>query len=355
MIKYIELILAAVMDSSFLLRWIMVVIDKAILHILDVNEANEVFSDKLLNMDLSTVEFLIKHIEKSVTSQDAKKGSFYADSEFKSLVEGYKNEEMDFIALSREIAASLYKLLITAEAVTSADVLICDARIDEVRQLVIFKCNNHQGYVHQVNVDEEGKINTELVNNYAILPGLTQKMDEFVFINLENMEVLSKSRKYNVDGNAIYLIPELLLECGQTPSPAETIKEINKVVKKVAEAYCQDEVAAVTAVKNFITENIQNEAVIDPVAVGKEVFQDNPSMQADYSQAMEDAGFAEPVEVNQEATLKKMRKHKLSTDTGIEITIPTDYFENTEFVEFFKNDDGSMSITLKNIQNIINR
>ena len=53
--------------------------------------------------------------------------------------------------------------------------------------------------------------------------------------------------------------------------------------------------------------------------------------------------------------MKKMRKHKLSTDTGIEITIPTDYFENTEFVEFFKNDDGSMSITLKNIQNIINR
>ena len=47
-----------------------------------------------------------------------------------------------------------------------------------------------------------------------------------------------------------------------------------------------------------------------------------------------------------------MRKHKLSTDTGIEITIPTDYFENTDFVEFFKSDDGSMSITLKNIQNI---
>lgn len=333
----------------------MVVIDKAILHILDVNGSNEVFSEGLLNMDMSTVEFLIKHIEKTVDSQDAKKGSFYEDSEFKKLVTGYKNEEMDFISFSREVASSLYKLLITAEGVTSADVLICDARIDEVRQLVIFKCNNHQGYVHQVSVDEDGKVSTELVNNYAILPGLSQKMDEFVFINLETMEVSSKAKKYNVEGNSIYLIPELLLECAQAPSPAETIKEINKVVKKVTEAYCQDQVAAAAAVKNFIAENLENEAVIDPVAVGKEVFQANPSMQADYSQAMEDAGFAEPVAVNQEATLKKMRKHKLSTDTGIEITIPTDYFENTDFVEFFKNEDGSMSITLKNIQNISNR
>ncbi len=333
----------------------MVVIDKAILHILDVNESNEVFSEGLLNMDMSTVEFLIKHIEKTMDSQDAKKGTFYEDSEFKKLVTGYKNEEMDFISFSREVASSLYKLLITAEGVTSADVLICDARIDEVRQLVIFKCNNHQGYVHQVSVDEDGKVNTELVNNYAILPGLSQKMDEFVFINLETMEVLSKAKKYNVEGNSIYLIPELLLECAQAPSPAETIKEINKVVKKVTEAYCQDQVAAAAAVKNFIAENLENEAVIDPVAVGKEVFQANPSMQADYSQAMEDAGFAEPVAVNQEATLKKMRKHKLSTDTGIEITIPTDYFDSTEYVEFFKNEDGSMSITLKNIQNISNR
>ena len=59
--------------------------------------------------------------------------------------------------------------------------------------------------------------------------------------------------------------------------------------------------------------------------------------------------------VDKEATLKKMRKHKLSTDTGIELVIPTEFFENTEFVEFYKDEDGFMSITLKNIQNIVNK
>ncbi|MBQ5822814.1 MAG: nucleoid-associated protein, partial [Selenomonadaceae bacterium] len=151
------------------------------------------------------------------------------------------------------------------------------------------------------------------------------------------------------------VLPELLLECAQSPSPNETIKEISKAVKKVTEAYCQDQVEAAAAVKSYIAENLQPDGQLDPQEVGMAVFKDNPSMQADYRQEMENSGFGEPVVVNQEATLKKMRKHRLSTDTGIELVIPTEFFENTEFVEFYKDDDGFMSITLKNIQNITNK
>ena len=53
--------------------------------------------------------------------------------------------------------------------------------------------------------------------------------------------------------------------------------------------------------------------------------------------------------------MKKLRKHKLATDTGIELTIPTDYFDSTEFVEFNQEKDGSMSITIKHIQNLKNK
>ena len=94
---------------------------------------------------------------------------------------------------------------------------------------------------------------------------------------------------------------------------------------------------------------------LDPLEAGKEVFRDNPAMQADYNAQIKEAGFTEPVKMDQEATLKKMRNHKLKTDTGIELTIPIDYFDNTEFVEFNNNTDGTLSITLKHILNITNR
>ena len=98
---------------------------------------------------------------------------------------------------------------------------------------------------------------------------------------------------------------------------------------------------------------ISNE--LDLKRAGEEVFKEQPAMQADYNRRLEEQGFDKPVQMDQEATLKKVAKHKLKTDTGIELAIPTDYFDNTQFVEFHNEADGTLSITLKHIASIINR
>jgi hypothetical protein len=187
------------------------------------------------------------------------------------------------------------------------------------------------------------------------MPGLSQNMDEFAYIDTESHEVLSCAKKYTIDGNSILVFPEILLECGQAPSPKETLRKINQTVRQVSEAYGQDERVAATAVKSYIAEKLPESGQLDPLETGRAVFKDNPSMQADYAQQVRESGFTEPVTVDTEAVLKKVCKHKLKTDTGIELTIPIDYFDNTEYVEFNNNEDGSLSITLKHIQNIINR
>ena len=50
-----------------------------------------------------------------------------------------------------------------------------------------------------------------------------------------------------------------------------------------------------------------------------------------------------------------IRSHKIKTDTGIEIKIPTEYLENNRYVEFTNHADGTISIQLKNIGKIVNR
>ena len=49
------------------------------------------------------------------------------------------------------------------------------------------------------------------------------------------------------------------------------------------------------------------------------------------------------------------RNHKIRTDTGIEITFPTEYSHNPDFIEFVSMPNGMISIELKNIGNIENR
>ena len=332
----------------------MIVIDKAILHILDFKSGMTVYSDEELTVQGSIETFLLKHIEKSWNSQEAKPGRFYDDSNMQHEFKEYLAGNIDFIAFSKHIAKTLENAFIHAEEMTSVDVIVADVRIDDKRQLVIFNSNSHIGYTHQVNQTDNG-IKNDIINHYSIMPNTNQKIAEFAFITADSKDILVACKKYTIDGNAICVFPEMLLECNLAPSPKEAIKNLSKTAEKVAEAYGKDKIATEAAVKSYVTENMQAGDELDLNGAGKELFKGNAAMQADFDAAIKDAGFTEPVKMNQEATLKKMCKHKLKTDTGIELTIPTDYFDDTEFVEFNNNPDGTLSITLKHISNIVNR
>ena len=56
-----------------------------------------------------------------------------------------------------------------------------------------------------------------------------------------------------------------------------------------------------------------------------------------------------------DADLKKTKFTKFITDEGIEINIPYEMLSNREKVEFITNPDGTISIMLKNIDNITDK
>lgn len=332
----------------------MIIIHRSILHILDFNSGLTVFSDQELLIENSVETFLLKHIEKSYADQNAKKGTFYEDSTFKEQLHLYLKEESTFIDFSKYIVKTVYTAISHSEQLDSADILVCDITIDDERKIVVFKCNNHMGFIHQVIQTDEG-VKNDIINHYAIMPNLAQKIDEFAFINTADEAIIFVDKKYVMDGNKVSILPEVLLECSQSVSPKETISLVSKIAKKVADEYGQDDIVAATAVKSFITETIQDSPNVEPKEIGREIFKSNPSMQASYMEQIQEAGLPERVEVEQESTLKRLRNHKLKTDTGIELTIPLDYFNNTDFVEFNNNPDGTLSITLKRILNVTNK
>lgn len=332
----------------------MIIINKAILHILDFNSGLTVFSDQELTVENSTQTFLLKHIEKSYADQNAKSGTFYEDSAFKEKMQLYLADELSFIDFSKHVVQTVYTAVAHAEEMASADVLVFDVTVEAARQIVVFKCNNHMGFIHQVLQTDDG-IKNDIINHYAIMPNLSQKIHEFAFVDTATQAIKFLAAKYSIDGNEVSIFPEILLECSHKVSPKEMIKTVAKVAQKVAEDHGQSDVTAATAVKSFIAENMQDSAQLDPREVGREIFKGNASMQAEYDKQIQSAGLTEPISLDQEFTLKKMKNHKLKTDTGIELTIPLDYFNNTEYVEFTNNPDGSLSITLKHILNLTNR
>ncbi|BEU87083.1 nucleoid-associated protein [Selenomonas sp. TAMA-11512] len=330
----------------------MITIQKAVLHILDGVGGSTAMGSNTLDLSAGAAEFLEKHLEKCRES-DKKPGVFYADSDFLCALHTLK-EDGDFIAFARFVGDKLLSAISKTEEQKSESLFVLKANVEGREVLALFFTPNLTSFLPEVSRVEEGLF-TSISRSGALLPDPARRMEEFAMIDWETEAIEVKSKRYTLDGSAICILPELVLECSLSSSPQAAVKKAQQVAKKVAESYGRNEIETAAAVKSFVADAMEGGALIDPLEVGREVFKENPSMQADFQKEMEKAGITEPVRIEQPAMLKKMKNHKLRTDTGIELVIPTDYFDSTEFIEFVKTEDGSISITLKHIRNIDDR
>ncbi len=325
------------------------------MHILDFHSGITVFSEQELaiNSD-SVITFLTKHLERSYNDQNSKAGVFQPDSKFKRQVTDYRAGRLDFIRFSAEIAQAIHSAIAQTEVLDSFDLLICDFTMEENRFMALLLCNNRIGFTHQV-INENAKIRNEIINHHAILPNLSQKIDEYAFVQMESFDIQFIDKKRLLNGQDTYVLPEIILECSSGVSPSSTLKLVNVITRKIAENHGQSSVAAITKAKSYLVENTETSEYLDPLELGKIAFPASPIMQEEYLEEVQKAGITEVVKIDRDFCIKKGKNHKIKTDTGIEISFPVDYFENKNYMEFINNPDGTLSIELKNIGKIVNK
>ena len=84
-------------------------------------------------------------------------------------------------------------------------------------------------------------------------------------------------------------------------------------------------------VQQAIYDELEEKGSLEVEAVKEKVFKDSPQMQADLEEKLEKYNMEkEVVRPKSEATIKKFQKQHLTTDTGIEITIPMEEYKGPE-------------------------
>lgn len=330
---------------------------RAILHILDANSGVSVYSDEELDVtDASINAFITKHIEKVYEDAGMRSGEFSANSGFKYHISEYMKDEGYFLTMSKFAAQRVYEGIGQSDTPDSSDLIIADCLINERPVLAILKCDNKIGYTHQV-MQEEGKIRNQIINHYAILPNAAQKISECAFVCMDDFTIKYKSKKRKIDGESADLMAEILLECVYDISSRESVNAVKKIAKKVTEDNGGDSIETLSKMKEYITESIEEgeREFIETDKVAEKIFDGRPVMREEFMEQIEKASVPKRVEVNSYMTKKLASDVKIVTDIGVELTFPAEYYRDSKYIEFINNEDGTISIRINNIGEVINK
>ena len=332
-------------------------IKKAILHILDTMSGLEVLSDELLDAgDASVNTFITKHIEKIFESGSLRPAEFRETSGFLAKLNQYKNGEAGFTELSHSAAERVYEAVAASEDPKPCDLVVVEFSAADEPYIGILKCDNRVGVTHTI-VQDKGKVFNNIINHYAILPPVTNKITECAFIGLKTDEVRYAGKRYKIDGEPVDMIAELLLECDYEISPRESANTVRKTAKKVALENGADVIETQARIKEYVKESIEENSFefVDTEKDAEKVFEGLPSMQEEFTARLEKAGVPKKVEATKYLTKKMTSNIKLSTDTGVDLSFPPEYYKDPDYIELITNEDGTLSIKINNITEIINR
>ena len=333
----------------------MIELNKAVLHILDFTSDISVFSQEELNIGNHIIsEFLIKHIEKSINDPGIRSGEFLQSSKFETEMNKYLQKNNTFLEFSTNIAEIVYSNKFRSEDIIATDIIFCDFFYDGDSYIGLIELSNTTAYTHQV-MKNDNIIRNEIINHYSILPNTSQKLSAFAFINTGSGSIKFIDKKSKIDGNDVFILPELVLQCTSMISSKDTVKIVKKIVNKIAEENGQNSAVAISKAKKYIAENSEVSEKLEPLKLGREVFGSSSIMQDEFKREIANEGIPVSVPMEKSFAVKTGKNHKIKTDTGIEITFPADYFENQDFIEFVNNSDGTLSIEIKNIGKITNK
>jgi len=331
-------------------------ITHTIVHILDSTVGTPVLSAGLLDHGSEFGDFLRSHIFRLMNSDEIRHCSFVKEES--KVYEVLARMTLDnFVECSQEIAQILYTIMNENIDIPPADLVMTVFEAEQHPYLALLKMNYKTSYTHLTNATEVGNSN-EIIRQNAILPGENQRLSEAALISLEDSTIRLIEKKYEVNGKKTNYFSELFLNCRGSMSPKTKLDIVTKAVEAVQKDFYDDseqwEVHMET--KSIISQELAEQGSLDIPVIVEKIFKEKPELKEEFQEKIEKYHITDTTVAPQNpSTTKKFEKQCLTTDTGIEIKIPMEEYQNKESVEFITNNDGSISVLIKNIGSITSK
>ena len=332
-----------------------IIIRCAIMHILDSTVGMPVLSDELLTLTPDMNDFLRNHIYKVISGDELKTCVFDEDnSEVYHLIQEFSEENM--VETTKKLAELLYSIMNANAAIPPADVFFVTYQMESRQHLAILKMNYKEVYMHYTSMNEEdGNVN-DVMKQCCALPGNGGRLSEAVTISLEENTVQLIEKKAEINGAKVNYLSEVYLQCHAKMSQKTKLDIVTKAVDQINKKYFEDDFEKKMEAKSVIHNTYAEQGALVPEEIGEELFGDVPEIKEEFVEKLEKYKLPkEEITVKSEKTTKKFEKQFLTTDSGIEINIPMEEYNNKKHVEFITNPDGTVSVLIKNVNHITSK
>ena len=343
----------------------MLKVDRAILHVFDFDSGSTYLSERPLDLTVrATRSFVQRHLRKISSNAESRHGSFAPDSGFAAELQRYLAGDREFVEFSTEIAQWFWEELRRAEDLEQCDLLVADFTDTDAsdeedvefdgpagrRFFSILLLPRRQAFVHEVAGDAN-----DIARVDATLPNPSQKVASYVLVDAESGAIDFHDKERAVGGERVSIIPDRFLQCTSEASSHEVIDEVNVIVRDVAEEFGLEPAVEVGRVKAAVARSADVEESFSPAEVGRTVFSERPEVVERFEERVREAKLPEEAPVRRGVANRLTRSHKIRTDTGVEITFPSELAERPGYLDFSTDAEGRITITVGNVAKIENR
>ncbi len=332
-----------------------IIIRRAIVHIMDGELGYPVCSEEELELSPGLNDFFRGLIYKLLSGDDLKK-CYFSEEEPSEVYEIVKTFEEDKLAkASKQLAQNLYAIMNANLAIPSGDFAVVSFQACSVMYLALLKMNYKESFVHITQEGENGNVN-QIICYQSTLPAVGAKLSEAGIINLSDYSVQIVEKKYDINGTKVNYLSELYLKCKAGMSSKTKLAIVTRAVEQVNQKHFSEEPVRQMEAKSILKREIEDTGSINVGKISEKIYGNAPEIKEEFDAKMEKYHM-EKAEVapQNEATTKKFEKQYLKPDTGIEINIPMEQYQDANQVEFLTNPDGTISVLIKNINKISTR
>lgn len=253
-------------------------IRKVIMHILDTQTGQAIYSDTEMDAGPDFKDFLKGHIYRVLESDEKKKSRFQELSEAAGWIEQLNAE--NFVTISFYLANSLYRIMNDNIDIPAADLLLVLFEIESEKYLAILKMNYKRSYTHR-ELPGAGR-NVDIAVQKATLPGSGAKLSEAAIVNLKNRdELYVLEKRYEINGVKTNYFSEIFLQCKTNRSEKDKLSIVQRTIQNVQQKYYADnspkrQIETAQTMNRALVEDgeIDTKELIGQVLEGKEMQQE---------------------------------------------------------------------------------